>query len=123
MRPRSILTIGPSTLLPLRGLCRISLLTVILLVGCAPAATPTLVQLETPAQPAATATELPVEPFPLSTEAQPTVAVGEALPTETPTEVPQPIATSRGPELEATDPATVSLNSGELQLVEFFRFT
>ncbi len=35
----------------------------------------------------------------------------------------QEIATSRGPELEATDPTTVSLASGQLQLVEFFRFT
>jgi hypothetical protein len=34
-----------------------------------------------------------------------------------------PAATSRGPNLEATDPATVSLASGGLQLVEFFRFT
>jgi hypothetical protein len=36
---------------------------------------------------------------------------------------PFPIATSRGPELHATDPTTVSLASGGLQLVEFFRFT
>lgn len=36
---------------------------------------------------------------------------------------PQPVATSRGPNLEATDPATVVLASGGLQLVEFFRFT
>ncbi len=35
----------------------------------------------------------------------------------------QAIATSRGPALEATDPNTVSLASGQLQLVEFFRFT
>ena len=35
----------------------------------------------------------------------------------------QAAATSRGPNLEATDPATVSLASGQLQLVEFFRFT
>jgi hypothetical protein len=35
----------------------------------------------------------------------------------------QPIATSRGPNLEATDPVAVSLASGQLQLVEFFRFT
>jgi hypothetical protein len=35
----------------------------------------------------------------------------------------QPVATSRGPNLEATDPTTVSLASGGLQLVEFFRFT
>lgn len=34
-----------------------------------------------------------------------------------------PAATSRGPDLEATDPAAVSLASGQLQLVEFFRFT
>jgi PBP1b-binding outer membrane lipoprotein LpoB len=33
------------------------------------------------------------------------------------------VATSRGPNLEAIDPATVSLASGQLQLVEFFRFT
>jgi hypothetical protein len=40
-----------------------------------------------------------------------------------PTEIPQVVATSRGPDLEATDPSTVSLASGDLQLVEFFRFT
>lgn len=44
-----------------------------------------------------------------------------ASPTQ-PMEV-QPVATSRGPNLEATDPTTVSLASGQLQLVEFFRFT
>jgi hypothetical protein len=35
----------------------------------------------------------------------------------------QAVATSRGPDLEATDPSTVSLASGQLHLVEFFRFT
>ena len=35
----------------------------------------------------------------------------------------QAVATSRGPDLEATDPNTVSLASGQLHLVEFFRFT
>jgi hypothetical protein len=35
----------------------------------------------------------------------------------------QPVVTSRGPELHATDPTTVKLASGQLQLVEFFRFT
>jgi hypothetical protein len=35
----------------------------------------------------------------------------------------QAVPTSRGPNLEATDPATVSLAAGQLQLVEFFRFT
>ena len=34
-----------------------------------------------------------------------------------------PIATSRGDALEATDPSTVSLASGGLHFVEFFRFT
>lgn len=60
----------------------------------------------------------------------PTATVSSALLGET--AVPQveatipavlPAATSRGPNLEATDPATVSLASGGLQLVEFFRFT
>ncbi len=41
-----------------------------------------------------------------------------------PLEAPvQAVATSRGDNLEATDPTTVSLASGQLQLVEFFRFT
>ena len=31
--------------------------------------------------------------------------------------------TSRGPSLEATDPSTVDLASGQLTLVEFFRYT
>jgi hypothetical protein len=35
----------------------------------------------------------------------------------------QTVATSRGPDLEATDPTTVKLASGQMQLVEFFRFT
>ena len=35
----------------------------------------------------------------------------------------QAVATSRGPNLEATDPTTVSLASGGVQFVEFFRFT
>jgi hypothetical protein len=38
-------------------------------------------------------------------------------------QIPQAVATSRGPNLEATDPTTVVLASGGLQLVEFFRFT
>jgi hypothetical protein len=42
---------------------------------------------------------------------------------ETPTPAPLPIATSRGPNLEATDLATVNLTSGGLQFGEFFRFT
>jgi len=45
------------------------------------------------------------------------------LPSSTPAVDAQPVATSRGPDLEATDPTTVRLASGGLQLVEFFRFT
>jgi hypothetical protein len=40
-----------------------------------------------------------------------------------PTQGIQPLATSRGPELHATDPSTVNLAAGQLQVVEFFRFT
>ena len=35
---------------------------------------------------------------------------------------PFPVATSRGPKLEASDPSTVSMASGGLQFVEFFEF-
>ena len=44
-------------------------------------------------------------------------------PIEAATSAPLPVATSRGPNLEATDPASVRLDSGGLQLLEFFRFT
>jgi hypothetical protein len=43
--------------------------------------------------------------------------------TATPASTVQPIATSRGPNLEAVDPTTVSLASGSVQFIEFFRFT
>jgi hypothetical protein len=109
MKPRSILTIG--------------LLAVFMLVACAPAASPTPAQTELPVQPAPQETEPPALPTTAPTEVQPPAAQTEVPPTEAPTEIPQIVATSRGPDLEATDPATVSLASGELQLVEFFRFT
>ena len=47
----------------------------------------------------------------------------EAVPTVALTSPALPVATSRGPDLEATDPSTVSLASGQIQFVEFFRFT
>lgn len=47
-------------------------------------------------------------------------AATEPLPVEA---TALPVATSRGSNLEATDPTTVSLASGGLQFVEFFRFT
>ena len=105
MKPRSILATG--------------LLTVLLLVACAPAASPTPTQPEAPVQPALQETEPPAPPSTLPTETQPQAAETEVLPTE----APQIAATSRGPDLESTDPASVSLASGELQLVEFFRYT
>ena len=60
---------------------------------------------------------------PLGIEAvQPTESVTQPQVTnEAPVVAAAP--TSRGPDLEATDPSTVNLASGQLQLVEFFRFT
>ena len=67
---------------------------------------------------------------PTSTQVPPTETVSIAptetilaLPTDTPAPTPFPVATSRGPNLEATDPTGVSLASGRIQFVEFFRFT
>ena len=68
---------------------------------------------------------------PSETKAAPTVAPTATLtfaPEPTTSPVPEaatalPVATSRGPNLEATDPSMVALASGSLQLVEFFRFT
>ena len=119
MRPRSFFAISPLTMLPLRGLRRTSLLTILLLVSCTPANTSAPEQPEVPPQ--ATASVVIELPAPVEEESSPSVA--EPIPTESPAEVSQPVATSRGPDLEATDPDTVSLASGELQLVEFFRYT
>ncbi len=63
-------------------------------------------------------------PVELTASVVPTSAAETAVPAaEATASVVLPVATSRGPNLEATDPATVSLASGGLQLVEFFRFT
>jgi hypothetical protein len=80
-------------------------------VSCFPTAAPAVDS----ATPASAPTEASA-PQPTAT-AEPTAAA----PTQA-AEV-QPVPTSRGPKLEATDPATVSLASGQLQLVKFFRFT
>jgi hypothetical protein len=83
----------------------------VILAACTPAAAP--------ANPPAT--QPPIEIQPTVTLAAPTL---EPATGSVPTEVTAlPVATSRGPELHATDPATVSLASGGLQFVEFFRFT
>ena len=95
-----------------RFLLNLSLI-VLLLAACAPAAVTT----EEPAKPAA-----PAVVAPSATPAAESPAV-EAASTEVPAATPLPVATSRGPDLEATDPGTVSLASGNLHFVEFFRFT
>src|SRR5690349_1236304 len=69
----------------------------------------------------ATEASIVTEPSIVSTATKvPTSAAHESEPTAEPTQAVQPLATSRGPNLEATDPATVELASGQLQLVEFF---
>jgi hypothetical protein len=110
MKPR--LLPSPSTTL------RTSLFLIAVLLGaCAAASTSTN-------SPAA-ATQPPIQLG--ITRAAPTLETATQHPLDTPTEtsVPTllPVATSRGPNLEATDPTTVSLASGQVQFVEFFRFT
>jgi uncharacterized membrane protein len=91
----------------------------VLLGACAPASTS--------ANPPAAATQAPIQPSATSPAADPT-SEGPTQsvlsePTEASPATPLPAATSRGPELHATDPSTVSLASGQVQFVEFFRFT
>ena len=89
----------------------------VLLASCAPATTPVASETE------------PVSTLPLVVESTSTLAAPLETTTEViaPTEAAAltvlPVATSRGPELEATDPTTVNLASGQVQFVEFFRFT
>jgi len=61
-------------------------------------------------------------PVPTLDQGQPVPGVTEA-PTQAPAPTAIPVATSRGPDLHATDPTTVNLASGQIQFVEFFRFT
>lgn len=109
-----------STVVKSRLLPSLSLL-VVLLAACAPAAVapePSVEQQPAPpvvVEPTATAFT-PAD----SATADPASDVVVA-PTET--VAPFPVATSRGPNLEATDPRIVNLASGGLQFVEFFRFT
>ncbi|MGZ9165508.1 MAG: hypothetical protein ACXW4U_10055, partial [Anaerolineales bacterium] len=99
---------------------RTSLILIAVLLGaCAPASTST--------NPPAAATQPPFQPSTTSLAAGPTMeaptqpVLSEATEASAPT--PLPAATSRGPGLHATDPSTVSLASGQVQFVEFFRFT
>ena len=88
----------------------------VLLAACAPQAAT-----EAPVQPVTTAIDMTATfpaPVPTLASIQPT-----AGPTQDLSPTALPVATSRGPNLEATDPLTVSLASGQIQFVEFFRFT
>ena len=97
----------------------LNLVVFLLLSACTPAVT------ESAPQPSVTVTVeasiTPVVDVPSAT------LVGTEQPladsTATPLVDTQPVATSRGPDLHATDPTTVSLAAGQLHFVEFFRFT
>ncbi len=98
----------------IRILLSLSLLAVFL-AACAPG-TSTVA----PTEPA---TVPPSASVPAPTPTADTSAQDTAVPTQVPPATAVPNATSRGPDLHATDPTTVNLASGGLQLVEFFRFT
>jgi hypothetical protein len=102
----------------LRSNLTISLLSVLLLAACALAIAPNLVEPEASTPLASTENELAIMPTPTPTAIQSQATVTEVSPTE----IPQVVATSRGPNLEATDPSTYARASGELQFVEFFAF-
>jgi len=87
----------------------------VLLASCAPAA-------ETSESSSEPAVPPPAVVAPSATPVAESPIV-EAAPIESLAPTPLPVATSRGPDLHATDPSSVSLASGELQFVEFFRFT
>ena len=101
-----------SALLTKRLFLNLSLFS-LLLASCAP----TVVTTESPPQPAPASV---IEPSATPAADVPDV---ESASTEINGPTPLPVATSRGPDLQATDPNTVNLASGRLQLVEFFRFT
>ena len=92
-----------------------SLLAVFIISACASNATATQAVVE-PSATALAVVSSPVDPTA-------TQDLAEDVSSATPPVDAQPAATSRGPELHATDPTTVSLASGQLQFVEFFRFT
>ena len=97
---------------------RTLILLVIFLAACAPVES--AMSTNSPA-----ATQPPTVSVPTATVNSPTLGSPTEMlaPTEAVAATPFPIATSRGPNLEATNPTTVSLASGGLQFVEFFRFT
>jgi hypothetical protein len=99
------------------------ILIAVLLGACAPASTATnppaaATPVTTILEPSTTLATSTLEPT-----TEPVLSGATEGPTEAVAATPLPVATSRGPELEATDPTTVSLASGQVQFVEFFRFT
>ena len=89
------------------------MLLIVLLAACAPSAAAT--------EPAVSVTQPPIAAQP--TMAPPEPSLEAATDPASAEATALPVATSRGPELHATDPTTVSLAAGGLQFVEFFRFT
>jgi hypothetical protein len=102
-----------STIVKTHLFITVSLLTV-LFAACAPNVASTPAAQPVVIQPSAT---LPPATPTLESPARPTTR-----PTQDLAPTPYPIATSRGPHLEATDPKTVTMASGNLQFVEFFEF-
>jgi hypothetical protein len=110
--------------LPLSGAIGLSLvLFAVLIAACAPATSTVPLAASPSAEPS-------LVPSPTAlVQATPSVDLTATYTLEllsaTPPSDAQPVgvATSRGPNLEATGPTTVNLASGGLQLVEFFRFT
>src|SRR5262245_55730583 len=98
----------------LASLSSLSLIAVILAACASPQPTPSPPPIVAPVLPSSTVLP-PVAPT--------DTAVVSPEVVDAPTQTPIPVATSRGPDLHATDPTTVSLASGQYQFVEFFRFT
>ena len=97
----------------------LSLAAVLLISACAPSTSGPAAQPSVTVAVEAGATPPVDAPSPtLEVSIQPPVELTATLPVEAP-----PVATSRGPDLHATDPTTVSLATGQLHFVEFFRFT
>ena len=99
------------------------ILIAVLLGACAPVSTSTnppvaVTRATTMLEPSTTLATSTLEPT-----TEPALSGATEGPTEAVAATPLPVATSRGPELEATDPTTVNLASGQVQFVEFFRFT
>jgi PBP1b-binding outer membrane lipoprotein LpoB len=95
----------------------------VLLASCAPAAvTESPVQPVDPVAVESSATTIPNVDQASTPAVDLTATYMLELLSATPPSDTFPVATSRGPNLEATDPTTVSMASGSLQLVEFFEF-